>query len=163
MSLLYDTHFVVGISFVLFFALLAYLKVPGRLGAMLDGRAAKIRADLDEARRLREEAQSLLASYERKQKEVEKLAEEIIARARADAEQAAEAGKASLASAVERRLKAAGDQIAAAETAAVRQIRERAAQIAVAAAAEIMAKNMPEKDAGALIDAAIAETGKRLN
>jgi F-type H+-transporting ATPase subunit b len=163
MSLLQDSYFVVGISFVLFFAILAYLGVPGRLGAMLDARAAKIRADLDEARRLREEAQSLLSSYERKQKDVERLAAEIVERARADAAAAAEDGKAALERTVARRLKAAEDQIASAEAKAVREIRERAAQIAVAAAAEVIALRMTDGDAGALIDRAIAETARRLN
>lgn len=66
-----NTNFVVMLAFILFIALLVYLKVPGKIGEMLDKRADGIKSELDEARALREEAQTLLASYERKQKEVQ--------------------------------------------------------------------------------------------
>ncbi|HEU0220689.1 MAG TPA: ATP F0F1 synthase subunit B [Paracoccaceae bacterium] len=163
MSLVYDTNVIYLVSFLIFIGILIWAKVPALIGRALDGRAARIRGEIEEARRLREEAQSLLASYERKQKEVERLAEDIIERAREDAQAAAAAGKANLERAVARRLKAAEDQIAAAEAAAIRQIRDKAASIAVAAAAEIMAKSMPPEEGARLIDAAIEETAKRLH
>ena len=98
------------------------------LAGMLDKRADGIRTDLDEARGLREEAQALLASYERKQREVQDQADRIVAQARAEAEAAAEQAKADLRQSIDRRLAAAEDQIASAEAAAVREVRDRAVQ-----------------------------------
>ncbi|MEL6235385.1 MAG: ATP F0F1 synthase subunit B [Pseudomonadota bacterium] len=162
MSLLLNTDFLVVVSFVLFFAILYYFGVHKLLGSMLDKRADKIRSDLDEARALREEAQALLASYERKQKEVEKLAEEIVNRAAEDARAASAAGKEELERTVARRLRAAEDQIASAEASAIRQVRNEAITVAVAAATEVMRAKMSDSDAAGLIDAAIKETGARL-
>ena len=89
-----NTNFVVLISFILFLGILAYFKVPGMIGKMLDDRAAGIQSELDEARALREEAQTLLASYERKQAQVKEQAERIVAAAQEDAKAAAELAKA---------------------------------------------------------------------
>src|SRR6056297_2143061 len=83
-----NTDFVVLIAFLLFIGVLVYYKVPGLLGRKLDERAEGIKSELDEARALREEAQTLLASYERKQKEVQDQAERIIAQAKEEANQA---------------------------------------------------------------------------
>ena len=84
-----NTDFVVLLGFLLFLAVLAYFKVPGMLGKLLDKRADDIRNELDEARALREEAQTLLASYERKQHEVSAQADRIVANAKEEAEIAA--------------------------------------------------------------------------
>jgi hypothetical protein len=94
---LFNTDFVVLIGFVLFLSILFYFNVPSMIGGMLDKRADGIKSELDEARALREEAQTLLASYERKQREVAEQSERIVAQARTDAEAAAEAAKAELA------------------------------------------------------------------
>jgi F-type H+-transporting ATPase subunit b len=158
-----NTNFIVLIAFVIFLGILYYFKVPGIIGDMLDKRAAQIRADLDEARALREEAQSLLASFQRKQEEVKAQAERIVVHARQEAEQAAEVAKADLARTIERRLKAAEDQIAASEAAALREVKDRAAAIAVAAAGDIIARSMSAKDAGRLIDEAIATVEAKLH
>jgi len=160
---LYNTDFVVLIGFLIFIGVLVYFKVPGILGGLLDKRADGIRSDLDEARGLREEAQALLASYERKQREVAEQADRIVAKAKADAETAAEAAKADLERAIARRVKAAEEQVAAAEAAAMRDVRNRAIALAVAAAGDAIAAQMSAKDAGALIDGAIADVGARLN
>ena len=77
-----NTNFVVLLAFLLFVGLLIYLKVPGKLNGMLDERAKGIQSELDEARSLREEAQSILAEYERKQKEVQNQADQIVANAK---------------------------------------------------------------------------------
>ena len=95
-------------------------------------------ADLDEARALREEAQTLLASFERRQKEVAAQAEDIVAAARREAEQAAEEAKEDIRKSVARRMQTATEQIAAAEQAAVRQIKDRAVAVAVAAAGDVI-------------------------
>ena len=163
MEILHNSTFVVGISFVAFIALIVYLKVPGKIFGLLDARATKIRGELDEARRLREEAQSLLASYERKQKEVVGHAEAIIAHARTDAERAAAEAQDALKLSIARRLKAAEDQIASAEASVLRDVRDKAAAIAIAAASEVIAKNMGKKDGASLIDDAIETVGDKLH
>ncbi len=163
MSLLYDSHFVVAISFVLFFGLLAYLGVHKFLGTLLDQRADRIREELDEVRRLREEAQAVCAEFERKHREVETQAGEIVAHAKVEAEQAAERAKADLAASIERRLKGADEQIAMAEASAVREVRDRAVQVAIAAAAEVMAARLTDAKADALVDDAIRNVGERLH
>ena len=163
MSLLHDSHFVVGLSFVLFFGLLAYLGVHKFLGRALDDRAGRIRQELDEVRRLREEAQAIFAEFERKHREVETQTGEIVAHANAEAEQAADNAKADLAASIERRLRAAGEQIAMAEANAVREVRDRAVQVAIAAAAEVMAARLTAARADALVDDAIKSFGERLH
>lgn len=163
MALLQNSTFVVGISFVLFFALVFYLGVHKTIGAALDARAEKIKAELDEARRLREEAQTVLADFERKQQEVDGLAQGIIDKAKQDAEHAAEEAKAALARSIERRLKAADDQIASAESAAVKAVKDKAVAIAVASAREVIAEKLGQKDRDAMIDTAIKDVGAKLH
>ncbi len=163
MSLLNDSHFVVALSFVLFFALLAYLGVHRFLGRALDQRADRIREELDEVRRLREEAQAIFAEFERKHRGVEAQTGEIVAHAKAEAEQAAENAKADLAASIERRLRGADEQIAMAEASAVREVRDRAVQVAIAAAAEVMAARLTAAKADALVDDAIRSVGERLH
>ena len=137
-----NTDFVVLISFIIFVGVLLYFKVPGMIGGMLKTRAEGIQSELNEARALREEAQSLLAEYERKQQEVQEQAGRIVEQAKADAEAAAVTAKADLEAAVARRLAAAEDQIASAEASAVKEVRDEAALVAVAAAREVIAKQM---------------------
>ena len=88
-----NTDFIVLLAFILFVLVLFYYKVPSVLGGMLDKRAEGIKSELDQARELREEAQSILASYERKQKEVQEQADRIVEGARKDAQAAAEQAK----------------------------------------------------------------------
>ncbi len=163
MDILYDTYFVVALAFVLFVGLLYRYRVQDLLFRALDDRADRIRRELEDAKRLREDAQTLLASYERKQKEVEGHAADIVARAKEDAKLAAEQAKKDLAVSIERRMKAAEDQIASAESAAIREVKDKAVSIAVAAAAEVIAKSMNAEAANARIDAAIDEVGARLH
>lgn len=163
MEFLNDTNIVVAIAFVIFLGVLAYAGVPGILAGLLDKRAEGIRSEIDEARTLREEAQSLLASYERKQKEVAEQAEQIIAAARSEAESAAAQAKVDMEASVARRLAAAKDQIASAEAAAMREVKDKAVALAVAAAGETIAKNIGASDANALIDEAISEVAAKLH
>ena len=158
-----NTDFVVTLAFLLFIAILVYFKVPGLLTGMLDKRAEGIQRELDEARALREEAQTLLASYERKKKEVQEQADRIVAQARDEAAAAAELAKADIEASVGRRLQAAQDQIASAEAGAVREVREQAITVAVAAAQEIVAGQMDAKRRGSTIDQAIALVGEKLH
>lgn len=158
-----NTNFIVSMAFIVFIGVLIYFKVPGLIGGMLDKRAAQIRTELDEARALREEAQTVLASYERKQEEVKEQSARIVAHAKLEASEAAEIAKAELERTIERRLKAAEDQIASAEAAALKEVKDRAAQIAVAAAGDVIAKAMSAKDAGKLIDESIATVDAKLH
>ncbi|MDD9923793.1 MAG: F0F1 ATP synthase subunit B [Boseongicola sp.] len=158
-----NTDFVVTIAFLLFIGVLFYFKVPSLLGGLLDKRAAGIQAELDEARALREEAQSLLASFERKQLEVQEQADRIVAKAKESAAEAAEAAKADLALSIERRVQAAEDQISSAEASAVRQVRDEAIRIAVGAAGEVVARDMQDAQAASLIDDAIDTVKAKLH
>jgi F-type H+-transporting ATPase subunit b len=158
-----NSDFVVLIAFLVFIGILVYFKVPGMIVGLLDRRAASIRAELDTARALREEAQELLASYERKARDVKAQAERIVAAAREDAQIAANAARVELEANIARRLRAAEEQIAAAEAEALRAVRERAIAVAVAAAGDVLARQTTAERAAASIDAAIAEVGARLH
>ncbi|MFD3191277.1 F0F1 ATP synthase subunit B [Sedimentitalea sp. HM32M-2] len=160
---LHNTNFVVTLAFLLFVGVLVYLKVPTLLGGMLDKRAEGIKSELDEARALREEAQTILASYERKQKEVQEQADRIVAAAQSDAKIAADKAKADLKTSIARRLAAAEDQIASAEASAVKEVRDQAISIAVAATREVIAKQMTAAEGNKLIDDAIAQVDTKLH
>ncbi len=158
-----NTDFVVLIAFLLFIGVLVYFKVPGLLMGLLDKRAETIKSELDEAKALREEAQTILASYERKQKEVAEQSERIIANAKKEAQAAAEQAKEDLKLSIERRLAGAEEQIASAEAAAVKQVRDRAVSVAIAAAADVVAAKTSAADQNKLVDAAIDEVKAKLH
>ncbi len=158
-----NTDFVVLIAFILFVGILVYYKVPGLLTGMLDKRAERISGELDEARALREEARALLSSYEKKSREVQDQADRIVAQAKAGAEAAAAEAREALKTSIARRLAAAEEQIAAAEAAAVREVRNRAVQVAVAAAGDVIARDMAAADANRMIDAAIDTVAAKLH
>lgn len=158
-----NTDFIVTIAFLLFVGILIYFKVPSILGGLLDKRAEGIRNDLDEAKRLREEAQEIYASYERRQREVKDQAAEIVANAKRESELQAEKSKADLKASIARRLKAAEDQIASAEADAVRAVRNSAVQTAVGAASQLLGQQVSAGQRGAGIDEAIEDVARRLN
>lgn len=158
-----NTDFIVTIAFLLFIGVLFYFKVPSLLAGLLDKRAEGIRSELDEARALREEAQSLLASYERKHREVQGQADRIVQAAKESAAEAAEQAKRDLAASIERRVLAAEGQIASAESAAIKKVRDEAARIAVSAAGEVIAKNMTAAKANSLVDDAIKVVQAKLH
>jgi F-type H+-transporting ATPase subunit b len=146
-----------------FIGILLRAKVPAMLTGMLDARANQIKAELAEARALREEARALLSSYEKKQKEVQEQSDRIVAAAKDEAMAAAKLAKDDLKVSIARRLAAAEDQIASAEASALRQVRERAVSVAVAAAAEVLAKQSSAETAAASIDEAIAQVEAKLH
>lgn len=158
-----NTDFVVLIAFVIFVVIVLWAKVPAKLGGLLDKRADGIKSDLDEARALREEAQSILATYERKAREVQAQADAIVVAAKRDAQTAADQAKADLQTSIARRLKAAEEQIASAESQAVKAVKDRAVQVAVAAAGEVLSKQLSAADKAGTIDSAIAEVKARLH
>lgn len=158
-----NPEFVVVLGFLLFISVLLYFRIPSLVGGLLDKRAEAIRAELEEAKAVREEAQTLLASFERKQVEVKEQAERIIEHARAEAAEAAEKARADLRASIARRMAAAEEQIASAEAAAVREVRDTAVQVAIAAAREVIGGAMTASKANALIEEAIAAAGKKLH
>lgn len=109
---LLNTNFVVLLAFILFVAILVYFKVPGILTGLLDKRADGIQSELDEAKALRDEAQTLLSSYKRKQDEMKQQAERIVETARKEAAASAEQAKTDLEASIARRMAAAEEQIA---------------------------------------------------
>ena len=158
----FNTNYVVLIGFILFLALLFYFNVPAMILKMLDDRAETIRSELDEARNLRDEAQAVLAAYERKSREVAEQSQRIIDHAREEARLAADAAKEDLKQSIARRLKAAEEQITSAEEKATRELRNRAVDVAIAAAAKILADSTTATEANKRIDAAIAEVESRV-
>jgi F-type H+-transporting ATPase subunit b len=151
------------VSFVLFVALLVYYKIPNKVAKALDDRAGKIHAELEEARRLREEAQTILADYQRKQRDAEKEAEDIIAMARREARFYAEESHKALNESLQRRVKLAEEKIARAEEQAVQDIRSKSVDAAVAAAGMLIARELEGKSAEDLVDKSIRDVAARLN
>ena len=161
-ALLQDPTFWVAIAFVIAAAIL--WRPGGRMILSgLDKRSARIRDELDEARRLREEAQELLASYERKQREADREAEGIIAHAREEAERLARRAAADLESQLGRRRQMALDRIAQAEADAVREVRGAAVELALKATRRLLAEKIDETQQSRLVDDAIAEVERRLH
>ncbi|MDG1472869.1 MAG: F0F1 ATP synthase subunit B [Ascidiaceihabitans sp.] len=158
-----NTDFVVTLGFIVFIGVLFYFKVPSMLGGMLDSRADGIQSEINEARALREDAQTLLASYERKQQEVQAQADRIVASAKEEATAAAEQARAELGKSIERRLAAAEDQIASAQNSAVKEVRDQSVIIAVAVARDVIVKQMTAASGNSLIDDAIAQVDAKLH
>jgi len=163
MAALSTPEFWVAVSFLGFVALVIYFKAPGMVIKALDDRADAIRHELDEARRLREEAQALLADYERKQRNAEKEADSIIQLARQEAKSLAVETRESLKDSLERRSKLAQDKIARAEEQAIGEVRAAAATAAIAAAHQIIAKKMTPAASSKLVDKSIKDLKAKLN
>ena len=160
---LHNTDFVVTLAFAGFVALVLYFGVPKMLGEILDARADCIRSELEEARSLHEAARALLASYEKKQAEVQAQADRIVEAARVEAATAAEQAKADIKNSVARRMVAAEEQIASAEASAIKDVRDEAIIVAVAAARSIIENQMTVADGNGLIDDAIEQVGSKLH
>jgi F-type H+-transporting ATPase subunit b len=156
-------EFWVAVSFVVFLAILFYYKVPALLAKALDDRAAAIRAELDEARRLREEAQALLADYQKKHRNAGQEAEAIVEQARREAEAFAAETRRSLAETLKRRSQHAEERIARAETEAVEEVRAAAVDMAIAAAEKILREQAAGAAGAQLIDEGIRGLKGRLN
>jgi len=162
-ELLLEPELWVGVGFVMVIGLLLYVGAPKLVGGMLDARSAAIKAELDEARRLREEAQALLEGFKKKAAGAEKEAEAIVVEARAEAERFAAESRQALKALIERRTQSAQDKIAQAEAAALAEIRTLAADAATAAAQKLIVARLDEKRAGALIADAIKDLPTKLN
>jgi len=150
----------VAVALFLFIGLLLWKGVFAMIGKALDERAAKIKTDLDEAKRLREEAQALLASYQRKQKEAEEQAEEIVVKARRDAEAMADKARKDLVERLERRAAQAEAKIASAEAQALAEVKAKAANMAVETAQKLIADNISATNHTSLVKEGIKGLAK---
>ncbi len=158
-----DATFWATVGLVIFLGLLVYLKVPGVVGKSLDDRADKIRDELEQARRLREEAQQLLAEYQSKRKEAEKEAGDIVASAKHEAELIVREAKQKTEEYVARRTALAEQKIGQAERDAVNEVRSNAVDIAVAAARKLLADNVDATVADRLFRNSVDDVKTKLN
>ncbi|MBO6538741.1 MAG: F0F1 ATP synthase subunit B [Rhizobiaceae bacterium] len=158
-----DASFWALVGLVLFLAIVFYAGAPGMIGKSLDGRAERISNELDEARRLRDEAQQLLAEYQRKRKEAEQEASDIVAAAKREAGLLLEEAQEKTQEYVTRRTAMAEQKIAQAERDAVNEVRSRAVDIAVAAAGDLLASKVDAKARGELFKSALKDVRSRLN
>lgn len=158
-----DATFWSLIGLIIFFAVLAYFGVPGMIGKSLDARAEHIRNDLDEARRLRDEAQQLLAEYQRKRKEAEQEAQDIVTAAKREADMLLEEAKQKTDDYVGRRTTLAEQKIAQAERDAVAEVRGRAVDIAIEAAGKILGDQAGSAKDANLFKASLDEVKAKLN
>ena len=156
-----DATFWATAALIVFIALIMYLKVPGMITKSLDDRADKIRTDLDEARKLREEAQALLAEYQRKRRDAESEAETIVEAAKREADTLAADAKKKLDEYVERRTKMAEQKIAQAEAQAMQDVKAIAAERAIAASEQVLMSKLSDGGAS-LIKSSIAEVKSKL-
>ena len=157
-----DPEFWVAIAFVIAVGLVIWKSAP-TLTKSLDDRAAKIKTELDEAQRLRDEAQRTLAEFQRKQRDAFKEAEQIVALAKNEAERAAAQAVRDLEAALQRRQAQALEKIALAEAKARTEVRNTAVDVAIAAVRRVLAEQLDQPRKSQLIDDAIAELPLRLN
>ena len=157
-----DPTFWVAVAFVIFVAL-TFKPLKNAMMGGLDKKIAAIKAEVDEAARLREEAQSLLAEYERKQAKGAKHAEEIVAAARKEAADAKTRAEAELQEALVRQEKAALLKIEQAEEKAIQEVRGMAVDLAISAATKLITERVDGKDGDALIDKAIGDLPSKLH
>jgi F-type H+-transporting ATPase subunit b len=162
MDLLRDPETWVLVAFILFIALAGRAILRAATKA-LDDRGARIKADLDEARRLREEAEALLASYQAKQRAAVEETNQIIARAHEEAKLLKQEAAANLEATLRRRERMALDKIAQAEGQAIAEVRSAAVDLAIAAATRILRQQMSGPKAASLINQSIADLHKKLH
>lgn len=161
-ELIQHAEFWVALSFAIF-VIVMFKPMKRMMTGALDQRIAQIREEVEEAQRLRKEAQAALASYQRRQREAHQEAENIIAHAREEAERTTARAKAELDEAIGRREQQAAAKIAQAEAAAIGEIRERAVDIAIAAAGKILAEKMSGKAGDETLSATIEDLPNKLH
>jgi len=162
MHLLHDAEFWVLVAAVVFVAAV-WKKASGAIVSGLDARSGRIRNELDEAEKLRQEAERLLAEYQQKQRAALDEARAIVAHAMEEAERIAAQGARDLETALERRRRLAEERIAQAEAKAVAEIRAAAVDVAIAAARGVIAESLDDRGRAALIDTAIQALPQGLN
>lgn len=163
MEFLHEAETWVGLGFVIIIGILLYRRVPAFIGARLDQRAAAISRELDEAKRLRDEAEAVLAEYRRKAANAETEAQSILTEAKAEAERFAADARANLTAQIERRGKQAQEKIAQAEAHAMAEIRALAADAAASAAEKLITARLDEQRAGNLVSESLKNLSAKLN
>jgi F-type H+-transporting ATPase subunit b len=157
-----DPKFWVAVSFFLFI-IIAWKPLIMRFAKALDARGEKIRTEIDEAQKLRVEAEAMLKRAQAAREAAEREAEALLAHAREEAARMGEAARADLDAALKRREKMALDRIAAAEAEASAAVRAAAADVAVTAARSLIASGLTQDGHAALVDAAIADIPQKLH
>ena len=159
---MFDAEFWVAAAFVAFVGVLIRFAYQRIIDA-LDSRADGIKEEIEEAKRLREEAQQLLANYQRKHRDAVEEAEEIIEQAKADAERMGAQAATDLETEVKRRTELAHAKIARAEAQVIKDVRNMAVDIAVRAAGQLVQERLGEEQAGKIVDEAISELGRKIH
>jgi F-type H+-transporting ATPase subunit b len=158
-----EPEFWVAVAFVLLLAMFVYLGVHRTVIKALDHRSERIKAELDDARRLKDEAAKLLGEYQARHASAEREAQDIIAAARAEAERIATEAKTKMEDFVARRTKSAESKIALAEAQALADVRAAAAEAAVTAASTVLSQSVKGQVADDLLTKGIAEVRAKLN
>jgi F-type H+-transporting ATPase subunit b len=158
-----EPEFWVAVAFVILMGVFAYLGVHRTVLTTLDHRRDRIKAELDDARRLKDEAAKLLEEYKARRASAEREAGEIVAGARAEAQRVASEAKAKLEDFVARRTKTAEGKIALAEAQALADVRAAAADAAIAAASTILSKSVKGGVADDLLNKGIQDVREKLN
>lgn len=161
-SLMAQPEFWLAVAFVIFVGLMAK-PLGAKIAAALDSRSAAIAREIEDAAKLRDDAQSLLASYQRKSREVLKEAEQILATAETEARRIRDEATATLEASLKRREQLALDKIAQAEARAVEDVRNAAVDVALAATRELIERNLDGDKSKALVEDAIKDLPKRLH
>ena len=163
MEFLFEPEFWIAVSFFLFLGIAIYLGAHKKVASALDARAASIAKELDEAKRLREEAEQVLNDYRRKQGDAAKEVEAIVGLASKEAEILAAETRRSMKEHFERRMKLAEDKISRAEADALREVRAAAADAAIAAAQAVIAEKLTPEAADKLVKQGIDALKGKLN
>jgi len=158
-----DATFWALVALIIFVAILLYMRVPAMMSKALDARAERIKNELEEARRLREEAQQLLAEYQRKRREAEQEAKDLVDAAKREAKLIVSDAKEKTEEYVSRRTALAEQKIAQAERDAVNEVRARAVDVAIAAAGKLLAEKVDSKAGAELFKASLQDVKTRLN
>ncbi len=161
--MLHDPAFWVAIAFLGFIAVVIYFKLPSIVGKQLDDRASRIKSELEEAQKLREDAQAMYADYQRRQRDALATAEEIVVKAKEAAEIIRKESEAELQANLTRRQELAEAKIRQAEEKAIAEVQNIAIDVSIAAAEQLMKENIKAKEAGSIIDQSIKDLGTQLN
>jgi len=153
----------VAVAFLIFVGVVLYFKLPGQIAKSLDARAEKIRNEIEEARKLKEEAQALLAKYQRQQRNADAEAKAIVDQAREEAKYISKEARAAASKLIERRTRAAEEKIAQAEVQAINEVEKAAAGLAVDAAEKILRSTIDTKKSEELISESIKSLKKSIN
>lgn len=162
MELLLDSHFWIGVAFVVLMGILVMAGVPKMAAKMLDDAGAKVQAQLNEAESLRNEAKALLAQVQEQKEASEKLAAEMLANAEAEAKRMQAEAQAKLADQIERRGQLAERKIAQAEAQAAADVRAAAAELAAQMAEQVLVARLAGSKSDPLVDAGIQQLAGKL-